>query len=130
MTLTLVIGRRSSPKVADFAEASAVYRAACEASGEGASTFPEGAIFDGDDKLARVSYNGRVWFLDRDKPNGGGRLVYCPSSAGKDEGKPDIFNQGRESVWGRKVPNPYSPGTVEHEVFERGAEYARGSYAK
>lgn len=129
MTITLTIHRRLTQDVADFAEASAAYAQARDLSGEGGSTFPEGALTDGTDRLARVSYNGRVWFLERDKPDGGGKLIYCPGSAATDEGRPDVFNEGRESVWGRKVPNPYATDTTEHAVFERGAAFARRAYA-
>lgn len=129
MTMTLIIPGRGFVRTIstdDFAEASRLYRAEQEASGEGSSTFREGEVRDRrGDKIARVSYNGRVWRLDPAKPDGGGRLIYCPGSDGQDEGRPDIFNEGRESVWGRKVPNPYATGTLEQRVFEAGAAFAR-----
>lgn len=127
MTLmTLNIGERESLICSSYADASRIYSHCQEISGEGASTFPEGSLIDGNGKrIARVSYNGRIWEIAEDKPLGGGALVYCPASAGTDEGRPDIFNAGRESVWGRKCANPHAEGTVEHTVFERGAALAR-----
>lgn len=48
--------------VADYAEASRIYEDRRDESGEGASTFDEGAVLDGDGvSMARISYNGRVW---------------------------------------------------------------------
>lgn len=48
--------------VETYAEASAVYSAARDASGEGASTFRDGVVKDANGRtMARVSYNGRVW---------------------------------------------------------------------
>lgn len=120
-TLTLTIHGRLTQDVADFAEASAAYQQARDLSGEGGSTFPFGTIERDGEQVARVSYNGRVWEGDR--------LVYCPGSVGKDEGRPDVFNAGLESVWGRKCGNPHPAGTVEHIVFERGAARARGALA-
>jgi len=130
MTLTLTIHGRLTQDVADFPAASAAYAQARELSGEGNSTFPTGYITSGEQRLARVSYNGRVWAIDADKPDGGGNLVYCPGSVGVDEGRPDIFNEGREAVWGRQRENPYAPGTLEHRVFEAGAEFARSCYTQ
>lgn len=122
--MTLEIYRRlPSTPVADYAAASAAYRAEQEASGEGGSTFPNGGLFrDGDTQVGTISYNGRVWEND-------GVLVYCPGSVHEDEGRPDIFNAGRESEWGKNVPNPYEAGTVEHTVFKRGAAFALKAYA-
>jgi len=57
----LAIGNRHIVTVADFAAASAIYSAARERSGEGCSTFPEGTLLDGNEAVARVSYNGKVW---------------------------------------------------------------------
>ena len=127
MTDQLFIKGHFGGEIADFAEASATYRRVCEESGEGASSFPTGHIVrrvsvpgkGPFDYYATVSYNGRVWCSYR------GSLLYCPGSAGQDEGRPDIFNNGRESVWGSFGPNPHQAGSVEHTVFERGAEFAR-----
>jgi hypothetical protein len=59
--MTLNIGRRASFPVASFEEASAIYDRERAASYEGASTFPDGTITKGRRKVARVSYNARVW---------------------------------------------------------------------
>lgn len=59
--LTLKIGSRLTVKVADLTEASERYSEARDASGEGASTFREGRVFDGNKVVARISYNGRIW---------------------------------------------------------------------
>ena len=47
--------------VASFKEASALYEAKRDASGQGASRFRDGEIYEGETLVARVSYNGRVW---------------------------------------------------------------------
>ena len=47
--------------VASFKEASALYEAKRDASGQGASRFRDGEVFEGETLVARVSYNGRVW---------------------------------------------------------------------
>lgn len=124
--LTLVIPGRATAQVADYADASRVYLDEQTNSGEGASTFPTALVTDNGKALARVSYNGRVWTSN---PDGADRLVYCPASAGVDEGRPDIFNAGRESEWGKRVPNPHTGGSVEHTVFARGAAFALKAYA-
>jgi hypothetical protein len=59
--MILKIGSRMSVRVCGFAEASRVYADLRDASREGASTFPDGAIFDGNRMIARVSYNAKVW---------------------------------------------------------------------
>jgi hypothetical protein len=59
--MILKIGARASIEVSSFAEASLVYAAHRDGSFEGASTFPDGAIFDGNQMIARVSYNAKVW---------------------------------------------------------------------
>jgi hypothetical protein len=64
MSLTLKIGPRLTVSVADYADASRAYAAARDESGEGASTFPFGDVICGGRKVARVSYNARVWGLD------------------------------------------------------------------
>lgn len=44
------------------ADASRLYEARRDASGEGASTFDDGHIVDAEGReVARISYNGRVW---------------------------------------------------------------------
>ena len=47
--------------VSDFAHASATYSALRDASGQGASTYVDGAILYDGVTVARVSYNGKVW---------------------------------------------------------------------
>lgn len=59
--MILFIGQRSTVNVRDFAHASEEYAKEREASQEGASTFPEGRIMRGGRKVARVSYNAKVW---------------------------------------------------------------------
>lgn len=125
MTLTLTVHRHLTQDVASFPEASAAYAQARDLSGLPAGRLPEGEIMEGGVKVARVSYNARVWKLDPAKPLGGGTLVYCPASVDVDEGRPDVFNEGRESIWGRVRPNPHAPGTLEHRVFEAGVARAK-----
>lgn len=59
--MILAIGNRTTINVRDFQHASEEYGREREASGEGGSTFPEGRVMKGGHKIARVSYNGRVW---------------------------------------------------------------------
>jgi hypothetical protein len=59
--MNLKIGSRMSVQVSGFAEASHVYAELRDASREGASTFPDGVVFDGNRMVARVSYNAKVW---------------------------------------------------------------------
>jgi hypothetical protein len=59
--MTLKIGSRFSIEVATFEDASRVYARYRDASFEGASTFPDGVILDGNRTIARVSYNAKVW---------------------------------------------------------------------
>jgi hypothetical protein len=54
--MILSIGQRVKVMVGSLAEASRVYSQLRDASGEGASTWPDGKV-DG----YRISYNGRVW---------------------------------------------------------------------
>lgn len=56
----LKIGRRSS-KHESVEQAAAHYAALRDASGEGASTWPEGRASDSDGTTYRISYNGRIW---------------------------------------------------------------------
>ena len=59
--MILKIGNRASLKVTSFEQASRLYAQCRDASFEGASTFPDGAILDGTRTVARVSYNAKVW---------------------------------------------------------------------
>jgi hypothetical protein len=59
--MILKIGSRASFEVSSFEEASRVYARYRDASFQGASTFPDGVILDGNRTIARVSYNGKVW---------------------------------------------------------------------
>ena len=58
---------RDLVEVPDLAHASAAYRAAIVASGRGYSTTPQGWVYDlasaTPKRIARVSYNGRVWAM-------------------------------------------------------------------
>jgi len=47
--------------VATFAEASAVCRAYIERNGLGGGNWTGGQVFEDDQQIASVSYNGRVW---------------------------------------------------------------------
>lgn len=76
MTLTLRIGSRLTVTVRNYADASKTYAAERDASGEGCSTFPEGALTLDGQPVARVSYNGRVW-----PPETGKRMLYDPRTA-------------------------------------------------
>ncbi|WP_434428273.1 SNF2-related protein [Nannocystis pusilla] len=58
-------------QVGSLEEASREYRAAVDASGEGASTFPRGLVVLPDGQEYEVSYNGRVW--------SGERLLFDPA---------------------------------------------------
>ncbi|BCH33196.1 hypothetical protein MesoLjLc_51260 [Mesorhizobium sp. L-8-10] len=60
MAYTLVI-RKSRIPVATLADASRIYSERRDASGLGASRWPEGQVFEGDRLIGRVSYNGRIW---------------------------------------------------------------------
>lgn len=60
---------------ASAARASEIYCQMRDASGEGASTFPEGT-WNGH----RISYNGRVWEAGTEWPEG--NTVYEPTGAG------------------------------------------------
>lgn len=83
----LGLGRsRSLAACATLAEASAHYRRACDAhaerTGRGASTMPEGVVYDVTGEtprvVARVSWNGRVW---ADKPGApGDQPLFDPSA--------------------------------------------------
>jgi len=59
-TLTIKVGRKHYA-VASLAEASALYCAARDKCGFGASRVPNAPIFEGSRQIAYVSYNGRVW---------------------------------------------------------------------
>lgn len=45
-------------------EARAVYNHARDEANEGASTFPNGILLEGNTKIGTISYNGRAWKLD------------------------------------------------------------------
>lgn len=61
-TLILKIGTRETLIALDLHHASDLYCEERDASGEGASTFPPGRVFDTEGrKVAKISYNGRVW---------------------------------------------------------------------
>lgn len=47
--------------VESLLEASRLYETLRDKSGLGGSRFREGAVFDGETEIARISYNGRVW---------------------------------------------------------------------
>ena len=59
--LILAVRGRLQQPVRDLADASAVYGAARDKSGEGASTWPDGFLWRDGERVGRVSYNGRVW---------------------------------------------------------------------
>lgn len=62
-TLQMQIGRKHYP-VASFQQASEMFCAARDKSGLGASRVPDAFIInDLGEKVARISYNGRVWPL-------------------------------------------------------------------
>jgi hypothetical protein len=66
--LALRIGRtRRLVEVASYAEASRFYAELRDRSGRGASTMPEGRIYDAETEklVAVVSYNGRIWQGER-----------------------------------------------------------------
>ncbi len=58
--LTIKVGRKHYA-VADYAQASAMFCAARDKSGLGASRLPNALIFSGQEQVAYVSYNGKVW---------------------------------------------------------------------
>lgn len=60
-------GRRERFPVASLLEASQKYCLARDASGEGASGWPPAVVFCDGRKVARISYNGRVWGMDGDE---------------------------------------------------------------
>jgi hypothetical protein len=68
-------GSRSVP-VASIEEASRLYSEARDASGKGASQWPDGSILQNGEAVYRISYNGRVWSMDEWEP--GMKPVYRP----------------------------------------------------
>jgi hypothetical protein len=87
--LALGLGKaKALVAVADFAEASRVYRRLCEENmartGKGASAMPEGLVYDTTGAaprlVARVSWNGRVWSPKPWAP--GDEPLYDPSATG------------------------------------------------
>ena len=71
---------RIDKPIGSFEEASREYRAAVDASGEGASTFPRGLVVLADGQEYEVSYNGRVW--------SGDRLVFDPRASSPERTEP------------------------------------------
>jgi hypothetical protein len=74
--LALRIGRsRHLVEVEGYAEASRIYAELRDRSGRGASTMPEGRIYDAETgkPVASLSYNGKVW--------DGGRCLFDPFEA-------------------------------------------------
>lgn len=61
--------------VHSFAEASAIYCEMRDASGEGGSTWRDGRLYRGEEYVARISYNGRVWAPGEWAP--GAEPLYC-----------------------------------------------------
>lgn len=61
MTNMVLSYRNRRVPVASLAEASAIYSAARDRSGKGASGWPDGAVLEDNKVIGRVSYNGRVW---------------------------------------------------------------------
>lgn len=60
--MKLVMPRFETKVVKSFEEASKIYCARRDKSGEGASTFETASIVDeNEQEIGRVSYNGRVW---------------------------------------------------------------------
>jgi hypothetical protein len=60
--MKLSMARWPTQPVSDFTEASRIYCARRDASGEGASTFDDGHVLDdAGAAMGRISYNGRVW---------------------------------------------------------------------
>src|SRR5690606_38495427 len=78
--------------IGSFEEASREYRAAVDASGEGAWTFPRGLLVCPDGQKFEVSYNGRIW--------SGSRLVFGPakSSAAPVEPPTDTIDRSLEEA--------------------------------
>lgn len=72
--LTMYLGRHNKTFHAkDLREASAIYCRERDKSGLGASRWPEREVYDdslptGEDIVARISYNGRVWAPGEWKP--------------------------------------------------------------
>lgn len=75
--LLVIPGRLSPPRPVDsFEEASRVFSELRDASGEGASTWPDGFVNDYGLNVARLSYNGKVWEPGDWKP--GDRPLFDP----------------------------------------------------
>lgn len=62
--VTLVIGRRHRSEHATIAQAQDEYCRLRDESYEGASTWPDGKIWEPCGPRIRVSYNGRMWLPD------------------------------------------------------------------
>lgn len=113
---TLTIPRRKPVEVADFAEASRLYAEARDKSGQGASRFPEGAIIEGGEVIARLSYNAKVWAPGPWKS--GAEPLFDPYSP---EGPAPIsdFTAGQRVivVFNRGAADEYrEPGAIEKNI--------------
>jgi hypothetical protein len=94
--MILKIGNRAAVEVASFEQASRIYAQYRDASLEGASTFPDGYILDGDRIIARVSYNARVW-----------------PPAGWREGQTPLFDpRATQGTSPAPAESPAAPGSV------------------
>ena len=67
MTMWLSYGRKTAFRNTVYRSlhaAQCAYIIARNASGQGASSWGEGLVFDGDEIIANISYNGRAWTHD------------------------------------------------------------------
>ena len=60
MSLQLKIGNKSFT-ISSFSDASSVYSRMRDKSGQGASSFPKGELFQNGKRVGYISYNGRIW---------------------------------------------------------------------
>ena len=65
MAVTLVIGKRHRGTYRDFLSAREAYEAERNKSGEGASSFPSGTVWEPYGPRVTISYNGRFWLNDK-----------------------------------------------------------------
>lgn len=75
--ITLKIGNRGTFEVASLRDASERYSSVRDASLEGASTFPNGTLYEDGKRFAYVSYNGKVWKGSGYRP--GATPLYSPN---------------------------------------------------
>ena len=61
MNLTLIIGEKSGTKVTSLEEASEEWQKFRTLNHWGVRDMPEVYVLDGNNKVARISYNGRCW---------------------------------------------------------------------